>query len=148
MCGNLLAMLWESRSKLGDAQGGWFQLMPQFQPEVPDPLRDQLPAFLTPGGMAAPAVGILLVVFIRQCRLKGAAMQIQFDDIDRGECPLWQLGEEKFVDDPRTRDANGALLFPSWMSCDDYTAQHTFRPHRDRRRSRRGCARVYFAVRC
>lgn len=116
MCGNLLALRWESRSKLGDAQGGRFQLMPQFQPEIPDPLRDQLPAFLTPSGMAAPAVGILLVVFIRQCRLKGTTMQIQFDDIDRGECPLWQVGEEKFVDDPCTRDANGALLFTSGIS--------------------------------
>jgi hypothetical protein len=58
-------------------------------------------------------------------------MQVQLDDIDGGECLRGQIGEEQFVDDPRTRDANGALLFTSGMSCYDYTAQHPFRPHRD-----------------
>ncbi len=72
MGGNLGALLWESRSKLGDAQGSRRKNMPQFQPEVPDPLRDQLPAFLPP-------------------RLKGAAMQVQFDHIAGGESLLWEI---------------------------------------------------------
>jgi len=32
--------------------------------EVPDPLRYQLPAFLSPGRVRAPAIGVLFVVFI------------------------------------------------------------------------------------
>lgn len=32
--------------------------------EVPDPLRDPLPALLAPGGVRAPAIGVLFVVFI------------------------------------------------------------------------------------
>ena len=91
MGGNLGALLWESRSKLGDAQGSRRKNMPQFQPEVPDPLRDQLPAFLPPGRMATPAVGVLLDVFVGQCGLKGAAMQVQFDHIAGGESLLWEI---------------------------------------------------------
>ncbi len=61
---SLRVLLRDGRSKLGDAQGRWFQLMPQFQPEVPNPLRDQLPALLSPGRMAAPPVRVLLFVFV------------------------------------------------------------------------------------
>ena len=37
-------------------------------------------------------------------------MQIQFDDIAGGECLLWEIGEEEFVDDARTRDTDRFLL--------------------------------------
>src|SRR6266704_837270 len=50
--------------------------MPQFQTEVPDPWRDNLPRFLSSGRMRTPAVGILLLVFIGQERFKGATMQV------------------------------------------------------------------------
>ena len=59
--------------------------MAHFQAQVPHPLRDHLPAFLPPGRVRAPAIGILFVVFIGKLRLKGAAMQIQFDDIGSGK---------------------------------------------------------------
>ncbi len=62
--GSLCVLLWDGRSKLGDARGRWFQLMPQFQPQVPDPLSHQLPTLLSPGRMRAPPVGILLDVFV------------------------------------------------------------------------------------
>src|SRR5258708_4231437 len=52
-----------SGSKLGGAHGIREQVMAQFQAEVPDPLADDLPALLTPGGMAAPTVGFLLAIF-------------------------------------------------------------------------------------
>jgi hypothetical protein len=54
----------DGRSKLGRAHGIRMQLMPQLQAQVPHPLRDQLPAFLSPGRVRAPAIGILFVVFI------------------------------------------------------------------------------------
>jgi hypothetical protein len=85
MSGSLLALQWDGRSKLGDAQRRWLQLMPQFEPQVPRPLRYQLPALLSPGRMAAPPVGIDLLVFIRERRLKGTAMQVQLDHIAGGE---------------------------------------------------------------
>jgi hypothetical protein len=61
--------------------------------------------------MAAPSVGIDLLVFIGERRLKSSTMQVQFDDIASGEPLLWQVGEEKFVDDARTCDAHRAFLF-------------------------------------
>jgi hypothetical protein len=64
MCGSLLALLWDGRSKLGDAQRRRFQLMAQFEPDIPYPLGHDLPGFLAPGRVAAPAVRVLLVVFI------------------------------------------------------------------------------------
>ncbi len=51
-------------SNLGRAHGIRMQLMPQLQAEVPHPLRYQLPAFLSPGRVRVPAIGILFVVFI------------------------------------------------------------------------------------
>jgi hypothetical protein len=49
-------------------------------------------------------------ILIGQGRLKGAAMQVQLDDIGGGKRPLRQIGEEEFVDDARTRDADPAFL--------------------------------------
>jgi hypothetical protein len=106
--------------------------MAQFESKVPDLLRDHLPGFLPPGRVAAPPVGVLLVVFIGGYRLKSAAMQIQLDHIAGGKRLLWQIGEEEFVDDPCARDPNRTFLFARRMRCDDHTAQHAFRPHRDR----------------
>ena len=104
--------------------------MPQFQAEVPDPLGDQLPAFLSPGRMAAPPVGIDLLVFIGEQWLKGTTMQIHLDHIAGGEGVLRQVGEEEFVDDACARDPNGALLFPGWMGGHDHAAQHALGSHR------------------
>ena len=61
---SLRVLFRDGRSKLGDAQRRWFQLMAQFQSEVPDPLRHRLPAFLSPGRVAAPSVGVLFAVFV------------------------------------------------------------------------------------
>jgi hypothetical protein len=52
----------------------------------------------------------LFDILIGKSRFKGAAMQIYLDDIRDGERVRWQIGEEKFVDDSRTRDADPALL--------------------------------------
>ena len=59
--------------------------MPQLQAQVPDPLADDLPGLLSPGGVAAPAIGVEFGILIGKCRFKGAAMQIQFNDIAGGE---------------------------------------------------------------
>jgi hypothetical protein len=55
---------WQSRSKLGRAHWLRFELVSQFQAEVPHPLRDQLPALLSPGRVRAPTVRVLFAVFV------------------------------------------------------------------------------------
>jgi hypothetical protein len=57
-------------------------------------------------------------------------MQIQFDDIGSSERLLRQIGEEEFVDDARTRDANPALLFASWMGRYYHAAKRALEPYR------------------
>ncbi len=56
--------------------------------QVPDPLTDDLPGLLPPGGVRAPAVWVEFLILIGKRRFKGTAMQIQFDDIRDGE---WRL---------------------------------------------------------
>jgi hypothetical protein len=83
--------------------------------------------------MADPAVGIelLVLVLIRERRLKGPAMQLQLDHIAGREGVLGQLREEEFVDHPRACHPNGALLLPGGMRGDDHATEHTIGPHRD-----------------
>jgi hypothetical protein len=57
-------------------------------------------------------------------------MQIQLDDIAGGKRLLWQGGEEEFVDDARTRDANRALLFASFMGGHHHATGHSLRSDR------------------
>src|SRR5713226_3371928 len=106
------------------------QLVSQLQAQVPHPLRDQLPALLPKGGETTPAIGVLFPILICQSRLKGATMQIHFDDVGSGKPLLRQLGEEEFVDNARTRDANWALLVASWMGRHHHPARHTLGSYR------------------
>jgi hypothetical protein len=123
----------ESRSKFGRADRIRMQLMSQFQAQVPHPLRHELPALLPPGRVRAPTIGVLFVVFICQSRLKGAAMQIQLDDIGGGKPLLWQCGEEEFVDDTRTRDANRTLFLAGRMGGHNHATPHALGPYRNLR---------------
>lgn len=99
--------------------------MPQFETQVPDPLRADLPGFLSGGGMRAPAVGILFLVFISQSGLKGSPMQIQLDDIAGGERFLGQHGEEEFVDEAIASHAHAALRLACRMGRHHDTTRHT-----------------------
>lgn len=72
--------------------------MTQFQPQVPHPLRDDLPGVLSSRRVTTPAIGILLLVFIGEHWFKGATMQIQCHHIGGGEPVLRELGEKEFVD--------------------------------------------------
>jgi hypothetical protein len=104
------------RGKLGGAHGIREQMVTQFQSEVPDPLGNDLPTLLTPGGMAAPTVGLLLAIFIAECIFKRATMQIECDHIGSGEGSLWQRCQEQFIDDPITLDAHPMLFRSCGMS--------------------------------
>src|SRR2546421_2807443 len=89
--------------------------MAQFQPQVPDPLIDDLPAFLTPGGMTTPTIRVLLGVFIGERIFKCAAMQIERHHIGSGESSLRQRRQKQFVDDSITFDAHSMLSRSCWM---------------------------------
>jgi hypothetical protein len=104
--------------------------MSQFQAQIPHPLTHDTPGLLTASGVTTPPIWVLLGVFIGESRLKGAAMQVQFDDIAGGECLLWQVGEKEFVDYTRTRDANGTFLFARRMCRHHHTAAHAPGPDR------------------
>ena len=106
--------------------------MPQFQTQVPHPLVDDTPCLLTPGGVAAPPIRVLLLILISQLRLEGTTVQVQFDDIASGEFLLWQCCKEEFIDDPRAGDANRTLLESLRMSRYHDAAQHRLWPYRHR----------------
>ncbi len=122
---------WESRSKLSRAQWLWLELMAQFESQVPGPLRDHLPAFLPPGRMTAPAVWVLLLVFIGEDRGVSPAMQVQLDHIAGGEGVLWQIREEQFVDHPCACHPNGTLLLSGRMRGHDHAAGHSLGSYRN-----------------
>jgi len=56
-------------------------MLAEFQPEIPEPLRQDLKAFLSPGRVRDPTIGVLLLVFIGEDRLKRATMQVQIEHI-------------------------------------------------------------------
>src|SRR5690242_3413331 len=88
--------LGDSGSELRGAHRFRLERIPKLQAEVPDPLRDHLPAFLSPGGVTAPSVKIEFAVFIGKQRLESAPMQVQLDDIRGSERRLRHIGEEEF----------------------------------------------------
>ncbi len=62
--GSLLTLRWEGRSKFGDAHRVRMKLLPQFEADIPDPLRHDLPALLSPGRVRTPSIRVDLLVFI------------------------------------------------------------------------------------
>ncbi len=122
MRGSLLTLERDGRSEFGGAQGSWLHLMAQFQTQVPHPLRHHLLTLLAPGRVRAPPIGIDFLILVCQDRLKGAAVQVQFNDIAGRECLLRECSEKEFVDDALARDPNGTLLFVSRMGSDHHAA--------------------------
>src|SRR6266700_1356917 len=104
--------------------------MPQLQTQVPHPLAHDTPCLLTARGVTTPTIRVDLLIFVRKRRFKGAAMQIQFDDIGSGECLLWQIREEQLVDNPCPRNANRTLLVAGWMGRYHHAAWHALGANR------------------
>jgi len=67
------------------------------------------PEFLAPCGMRTPTVWSLLLVFIREYRLKRSAVQVQSHHIRRVERAWWQGRVKQLVDvlAPRARSGWG-----------------------------------------
>src|SRR5215467_9943182 len=118
----------QSGRKFGGTDWLRLQLMSPFQAQIPDPLRDHLPALLPPGRVRAPAVRVEFLILIGKCRFEGATMQIQFDDIGSGESLVRQIREEEFVDHAVACDAHGTLLLASRVRGHDQAAEDAFSP--------------------
>src|SRR6266568_1934775 len=103
------------RGELGQTHGGRRQLLSQLQSEIPDPLRENLPEFLSPRCVRTPTIGLLLKILICEHGLKGPAMQIQIQDICRSEGSRRDGGEELLIDDPVAPRADGRGRSLSWM---------------------------------
>ena len=59
--------------------------MQQFQTQIPDPLRENEPKFLAPGGVRTPAGSHLLLALIGQYRLERSPVQVEIHHIGGGE---------------------------------------------------------------
>src|SRR5258708_24646852 len=119
-----------SRSKLGGAQWIGMKLMSHLQPQVPEPLIDDLPRLLPGRRVTTPAVGVLFLVFIGKDRFKSATMQVEGDDIGSGESALGKIREEEFIDDTRAGDTDWALPRVRRMGCHHHAAALSRWPHR------------------
>lgn len=82
-------------------------MLSEFQTEIPHPLREDLPEFLSASGMRAPAIRVLLGVFVRKNGFKGSSMQIEVQHIFRAESGEWESGDKQFVDHPLALYPNG-----------------------------------------
>jgi hypothetical protein len=80
--------------------------------------------------MTAPAIRVDLLIFIRECRLKGPAMQIQLNDESLGKRSLRQIGEEEFIDDACPRDAHRTLLEAFGVGSHHYATHYALRAYR------------------
>src|SRR5262245_43607280 len=104
--------------------------MAKFQAQVPHSLCHKLSALLPPGRMTAPAIRVDLLIFIKECRFKGPAMQIQLNDVSSGERSLRQSGEEEFIDDAFPRDAHRTLLEALGVGSHHYATHDALRAYR------------------
>lgn len=94
-------------SKFGAAQICWREVLAQFQPEIPDPLRENLAKLLPTRRMRVPPIRILLVVFIGKGSFKRAAMQVEVKHIRGRKRRRGKGADEQLVDHPAALEANG-----------------------------------------
>lgn len=107
------------RSKFGGAQFGWRKRLPQFQPDIPCPLSQDLGKLLAPRSVRVPAIHLLLLIFIGEHCFKRAAMQVQGKDI-RSRKPWGGKGADKqLIDHPIAFGANSRIGGCSRMGRDD-----------------------------
>jgi hypothetical protein len=98
---------WPCRAEFGQAERRGLKRRPQFQTQVPDPLAENLPAFLSPRRVFSPAVWILCLVLIGQDGLESAPLHLESHPIGAGEPARWQAGTEQFIPDPGAGHAEG-----------------------------------------
>jgi hypothetical protein len=63
--------------------------------------------------MAAPTVGINLLILVCKKRLNGTALEVQCDDVTGGERLLREMSEEAFVHDTYACNPNRTFFLPA-----------------------------------
>jgi hypothetical protein len=82
--------------------------MTQFQAHIPHPLTDHLPELLSPSRMGTPAIGILLLIFVRKHRLEASPVQVERYHVSGSKGTWGQSGKKEFVDHSVTQDTDGS----------------------------------------
>lgn len=98
---------WQSRGEFGRSHSRGREVLSQFQAQIPHPLREDLPEFLSTSAMRTPAIRVLLAVFVGKNGFKGPAMEIEVQHIFRAESGARQSGDKQFVDHPLALYPNG-----------------------------------------
>ncbi len=133
-------------SKFGGAHGSRMEAMSQFQAQIPHPLANHLPGFLPTGSMRAPAIWVLLLVFVGEDCLKSTTVQVEGHDISSGEGALWQGGVKQLVDDVVACHADWTCRGGSGMRCDDHACSRSCRCEGDIRTIEEGAAGTCFRM--
>ena len=89
--------------------------MAQLQAQVPDPLREDLPGFLSGWPRENTSDPGLAPGRIGEGILERAAMQVECDHISRRESCLRHVGQEEFVDQASTFNADTRLFLRGRM---------------------------------
>jgi hypothetical protein len=95
------------------------EAMAQLQTDVPHPLGENLPEFLSRRSVRDPAIRILLLVFIAEHGLECTSMQVESNNIGRGESTLRQSREEEFIDYTVSCHPNWSRVLSRRMGSDD-----------------------------
>src|SRR5205823_4646545 len=93
--------------------------VPQFEAELPDPLCQNEPKFLAPGGVRTPTVRLLFLILIREDGRTRPTMQVPCHHIGRSKRLPSQGGVEELVDDRTTRRADLGAAFGRRMRGDE-----------------------------
>src|SRR5260370_13040112 len=108
---------------------GWLPLLAEFLAQITYQLRKNLRGVLTLGRVGAPAIAVLLEVFISQHGLEAAAMQVELDHIGGAEAERRQGREKQLVDHSLASHANRAGSGPGGMCGDDHARAMSFGGH-------------------
>jgi hypothetical protein len=120
--------------------------MPQFETEVPHPLREDLPELLAPGGMRTPPICVLLLIFVSEHALKPSSVEVEIYHIGRSERSLWQGRVEQFVDHLATRGTDHSLDLGRRMGGDNDSCVRPDRRKSEIRKVKKGSTRSRFGM--
>jgi hypothetical protein len=122
--------------------------MSQFQAEIPHPLANHLPQLLPTSCMGTPTIRILLFVLIREDGRVSPSMQVESQDIGRGEGSLWQSSKEEFVNALISCHSDGSSRRSGRMSGNDDPTAGSCWSKKDIRAIEEGTADPAFGMGC
>jgi hypothetical protein len=82
-------------------------MLSKFETQIPHPLAENLPEFLSASTLRTPAVRVLLPIFIGEDRFKRSPVQIEVQHIFGGESRGRKSRDKQFVDHSFALHPNG-----------------------------------------